>query len=106
MEFFGIDRKLYRRLLALSGRVLERNQGRAHDGVLRVACNSCHGFAFVRGEGSNVDQPDDVVGVGDHRTAVGMADGKDWAWNLVKQAVDVGGVDGDAAQWICGCRNL
>jgi hypothetical protein len=28
-------------------------------------------LAFVRGEGGDVDQADDVVGVGDHRTAVG-----------------------------------
>src|SRR5215217_7520402 len=100
MEFFGIDPKLYRRLLALSGRVLQRNQGRDHDGVLRVACNSSQGFAFVRGEGGDVDQPEDVIGVGggvgENRTAVGMGDGKDWAWDLLEIAVDVGGVDGDA----------
>src|SRR3712207_6800291 len=106
MEFFGIDRKLYRRLLALSGRVLEWHQGRGHDGVLRVACNSSQGFAFVRGEGGNVDQPDYVVGVGsgvgDHRTAVGMGDGEDRAGDLVEKAVDVGGVDGDAAQRVRG----
>src|SRR3712207_9386064 len=81
MEFFGIDRKLYRRLLALSGRVLELDQGWEHHAVSGVACNSSQGFAFVRGEGGDVDQPDDVVGigggVGDHRTAVGMGDGED-----------------------------
>ena len=59
------------------------------------------GFAFVGGEGGDVDQADDVVGVGggvgDHRTAVGVADGKDRARNLLEQAGDVGGVDGDAA---------
>src|SRR5215217_6918633 len=90
MEFFGIDPKLYRRLLALSGRILERNQGRDHDGVLRAACNSSQGFAFVGGEGGNVDQPEDVVGVGGgvgyNRTAVGMGDGKDRAWDLVEKA--------------------
>jgi hypothetical protein len=84
MEFFGIDRKLYRRLLALSGRVLELDQGWEHHAVCGVACNSSQGFAFVRGEGGNVDQAEDVVGVGDHRTAVGMGDGKDWAGDLVE----------------------
>src|SRR3712207_5078499 len=81
MEFFGIDRKLYRRLLPLSGRVLELDQGWEHHAVSGFACNSSQGFAFVRGEGSDVDQAYDVVGVGggvgDHRTAVGMGDGKD-----------------------------
>src|SRR5215210_3327911 len=67
-------------------------------------------LAFVRGEGGDVDQADDVVGigggVGDHRTAVGVADGENRAGDLVEQAGDVGGVDGDAAQWIGGGRNL
>ena len=59
---------------------------------------------------ADVDQADDVVGVGggvgDHRTAVGVADGEDRAWDLLEQAGDVGGVDGDAAQRIGGGRNL
>jgi hypothetical protein len=61
----------------------------------------CQGFAFVRDEGGDVDRADDVVsvgcGVGDHRTAVVVADGEHWAWNLVERAGDLGGVDGDAA---------
>src|SRR5215208_6499651 len=100
MEFIGIDRKLYRRLLALSGRVLELDQGWEHHAVCGVACNISQGFAFVGGEGGNVDQAEDVVGVGggvgDHRAAVGMGDGKHWARYLVEKAAYVGGVDGDA----------
>ena len=58
-------------------------------------------FAFVRGEGTDVDKPDYIVGVGggvgDDRTAVGVADGKNWAWNLLEKARDVGGVDCNSA---------
>src|SRR5215208_3129482 len=100
MEVSEIDRKLYRRFSALSGWVLERPQGRVNDAVFRFACDICQGLAFVRSEGGDVDQPHDVVGVGcgvgDHRTAVRVADGEDWAGDLVEKAVDVGGVDGDA----------
>ena len=60
MEFSGIDPKLYRRLLALSGRVVERIKA-GNDAVLRFACDSSQGFAFVRDEGGDVDQPDDVL---------------------------------------------
>src|SRR3954449_13447550 len=104
MEVGGIDRELYRRLGALSDWVLELPQGRGHDGVLRAVRDICQGLAFVRAEGGDVDQAEDVIGVGcgvgEHRTAVGMADGEDRARDLLEQAVDVGGADGDAAKRI------
>ena len=56
-----------------------------------VAFDTCQGLAFVRGEGGDVDQADDVVGiggsVGDHRASVGVADGIHWAGGLVEQAL-------------------
>jgi hypothetical protein len=73
MEFFRIHRELYGRLPALPRRVLKLDQGCVQDAVLRGAFNTCQGFALVRGEGGDVDQADDVVGVGggvgEHRAA-------------------------------------
>src|SRR5437764_1094988 len=59
---------------------------------------------FLGSEGGDIDQADNVAGLGggdgDHRTRVRVANGQDRAANLVEEAGEVGGVTGQAAQWI------
>ena len=59
-------------------------------------------LAFVRGEGGDEDEADDVRGIGrgvrDHRTSVRVADREDRARDLLEIAGEVGGVERDAAQ--------
>ena len=61
-------------------------------------------------EGRDEDEADDVLGLGggvaEHRAAVRVPDGKHGAGNLLEHARDVGGVDGDAAQWVRGRDHL
>jgi len=80
VEGCEVDEELDRRLRALPDRVPRFPQGRAQDAVPGAALNVQQGLTFFWGEGGDVDQPDDVVGlgsgIGDYRAAVGVADGQ------------------------------
>jgi hypothetical protein len=84
------------------GRVLQLEQGGIQDAVLGVTFDVPEGLAFVGGEGGDVDQADDVAGVGcgvgDDRTAVGVTDGEHRSGDLPDGAGNVGSVGADAAQ--------
>jgi hypothetical protein len=58
----------------VSGRIVPLDQGRIEDAVLRTIFDFSQGFTFIRREGRNEHQADDVRGVGggvaDDRTAV------------------------------------
>ena len=81
-----MDRKLQGGLGTLSRRIVERDQDGVQDAVLRSAFDFTQAFTFVGSEGGDIDQADDVPGfrggVGDHRTAVRVADGEHWTGNL------------------------
>ena len=96
MELRRVDRELDGGLRAVPRRVLERDERRRQDAVLRGALDLAQALAFVRGEGGDEDEADDVLGIGrgvrDHRTAVRVADGEDGPGNLVEKRSEVGGV--------------
>src|SRR5207248_351883 len=98
----GVDGEFHRGLGAVTGRVLQLEQGGIQDAVRGVAFDVREGLAFVWGEGGDVDQADHVAGVGrgvgDDGTAVGVTDGEHRPGDLPDGAGDVGGVGGDAAQ--------
>jgi hypothetical protein len=81
---------------------VERNEGRRQDAVLGGARRFAESLAFVRREGGDEDEADDVLraggGIRDHRAAVGVPDGQDRPWDLLEERRDVGGVMSDAAQ--------
>ena len=89
---------------------MQRDQGAAQDAILRAAFDLGEALPFLGSEGGDVDQADDVPGsgggVGDHRTAVGVADDQHRAAHLVEEAGEVGGVTGEATQWIGRGRHL
>ena len=62
-----------------------------------AALDLAEALALVRGEGGDVDEPDDVRGIGggvrDHRASVGVADRDDRPGNLTEKDATVGGVD-------------
>jgi hypothetical protein len=106
VELLGGDGELDRRLRALPGRVPQLDQGGGQDAVAGIALDLEQGLAHLRGEGGDVDQPDDVIGVGggvgDHGAAVGVADGNDRAGDLRNRAGDIRRVVGDTAQRVGG----
>ena len=104
VELRGIDRELGGGSRAVRSRVLQRELRRPQDAVAGAGGHLAEALALVRGERGDEDEPADVAEtgcrVGDHRAAVGMADGEDRPGDLPHEAGDVGGVVGDAAQRI------
>jgi hypothetical protein len=110
VEARRIDRELDGRLTAVCHRVVEGDQHAVQDAVLRSAFGIGETLALFGGEGSDVDEADDVLrlprGIRDHGTAVRVADGDHRARRLLEHAGDVGGVDRDPAQRIRRGRDL